>query len=165
MTRFASIMGVAAVATLVLLSGCEAAMEKTDYVEKLEGTWEVMELANTVVPPVTMIPTPGTANVEVTITPGEELNTGSFELAVTQITPFTLSTRAAGTIVVDSKNINVTIDSITSVVPLTGDVTALEGQEREIGYTVTDDSLIVTSSLFPFFGIAESITLTKSAAQ
>ena len=35
MTRFASIMGVAAVATLVLLSGCETAV-RTDYAKKLE---------------------------------------------------------------------------------------------------------------------------------
>ena len=40
MTRLASIMGVATVATLVLLSGCESPM-KTDYATKtwLEGIW------------------------------------------------------------------------------------------------------------------------------
>ena len=38
MTRLASIMGVAAVATLVLLSGCETPM-KTDYAKDLQGKW------------------------------------------------------------------------------------------------------------------------------
>ena len=38
MTRLASILGVATVATLVLLSGCESAV-KTDYTAKLDGTW------------------------------------------------------------------------------------------------------------------------------
>ena len=37
MTRLASILGVATVATLVLLSGCEQAV-KTDYAKNLEGT-------------------------------------------------------------------------------------------------------------------------------
>ena len=39
MTRLASILGVATVATLVLLSGCETAV-KTDYTaKKCDGTW------------------------------------------------------------------------------------------------------------------------------
>ena len=38
MTRLASILGVATVATLVLLSGCETTM-KTDYAKDLEGIW------------------------------------------------------------------------------------------------------------------------------
>ena len=40
MTRLASILGIAVVATLVLLSGCESAVKTTDYAKKLEGTWE-----------------------------------------------------------------------------------------------------------------------------
>ena len=40
MTRLASILGVATVATLVLLSGCEQAV-KTDYAINLEGTWNL----------------------------------------------------------------------------------------------------------------------------
>ena len=41
MTRFASILGVATVATLVLLTGCETATQKkdTDYAAALAGTW------------------------------------------------------------------------------------------------------------------------------
>ena len=38
MTRLASILGVATVATLVLLAGCESPM-KTDYAKDLAGTW------------------------------------------------------------------------------------------------------------------------------
>ena len=44
MTRLASILGVATVATLVLLSGCESAV-KTDYAKKLAGTWTVDTMA------------------------------------------------------------------------------------------------------------------------
>ena len=39
MTRLASILGVATVATLVLLSGCESPT-KTDYSKDLEGNLE-----------------------------------------------------------------------------------------------------------------------------
>ena len=41
MIRLASIVGVAAVATLVLMSGCETPM-KTDYAKDLAGTWNTM---------------------------------------------------------------------------------------------------------------------------
>ena len=43
MTRLASILGVATVATLVLLSGCEQATQKkdTDYAAALAGTLDI----------------------------------------------------------------------------------------------------------------------------
>ena len=50
MTRLASIMGVATVATLVLLSGCESATAKkdTDFAAALAGTWMTAELDGSV---------------------------------------------------------------------------------------------------------------------
>ena len=45
MTRLASILGVATVATLVLLSGCEQAV-KTDYAKKLVGAWVTLVPGN-----------------------------------------------------------------------------------------------------------------------
>ena len=49
MTRLASILGVATVATLVLLSGCEQAV-KTDYAKNLAGTWMTDAIPGTVDP-------------------------------------------------------------------------------------------------------------------
>ena len=50
MTRLASILGVATVAALVLLSGCDQATQKkdTDYAAALAGTWMVAGLPGTV---------------------------------------------------------------------------------------------------------------------
>ncbi|MCY4485099.1 MAG: hypothetical protein OXC12_19690 [Spirochaetaceae bacterium] len=176
MTRFASIMGVATVATLVLLSGCEAAMEKTDYVEDLKGTWTIMDLPAMFALPGSTDAVPSMANVNVTIAEGDELNTGTFTVAVTHsiITPPTAlpPITASGTFVVDSKNIDVTVDSIDAG-PGGGtpaNLAPLVGQEIEIGYTFTDDdTLKITNDLLADLGVAlptdPSIELTRSTTQ
>ena len=51
MTRIASVLGVATVAMLVLLSGCESATSKKDYVKDLAGTWNASIAAREVVNP------------------------------------------------------------------------------------------------------------------
>ena len=161
MTRFASIMGVAAVATLVLLSGCEQAMEKTDYVKDLEGTWEVMELATSVDVGGTAVP--GTADIEVSITSGDKLNTGDFTLEVNNTTPIVGLVTATGSIEADSDEIKVTIDSISPADFLPPQVQALQGEEVTINYTVTDDSLEISSALLlSGLGVVdEKLRLTK----
>ena len=77
MTRLASILGVATVATLVLLSGCEQAV-KTDYAKKLEGTWVSAELDRMLPLDQTdlMALTPVKTTVEVMIMAGDKANTG-----------------------------------------------------------------------------------------
>jgi hypothetical protein len=156
-------MGVATVATLVLLSGCEAAME-TDYAKKLEGTWTVSDLQAMVVPPSQQTPVAATANITVTIAVGKTLNTGDFTLmVVTNIADpqASVAITASGSIVVDSKNIEVTIDDIMTLGPSSLD----DLEEVNFGYTVTGDSLTIMSDLLPRLGVATEITLTKSAAQ
>jgi hypothetical protein len=63
MTRLASILGVATVATLVLLSGCEQAV-KTDYAKNLAGTWKLTMMRH-VPNPAEM---PATISVETAVT-------------------------------------------------------------------------------------------------
>ena len=87
MTRLASILGVATVATLVLLSGCETPM-KTDYAKKLEGTWTVNTKA-TIPNPLdpTLAPVQIDAAVAVAIVDGDGVNTGTFSLTVVTLGP------------------------------------------------------------------------------
>ena len=86
MTRFASIMGVAAVATLVLLSGCETPM-KTDYAKDLEGVWMttiMRDVPNQAVSPPAMVSV--TTAVEATIS-RTDTNMGSVSPQDNQYTP------------------------------------------------------------------------------
>ena len=86
MTRFASIMGVAAVATLVLLSGCETPM-KTDYAKKLEGTWKRTlgdrQLPNPLVPGTTV---PGMSEVTAAVT-RTGTNKGTVSITIVDTVP------------------------------------------------------------------------------
>ena len=77
MTRLASILGVATVATLVLLSGCESPM-KTDYAKDLQGTWKVT------IPPTDMVPVTTTVTAEVLRT---GTNKGTVVLAIVNVSP------------------------------------------------------------------------------
>ncbi len=99
MTRLASILGVATVATLVLLSGCETAVT-TDYAKDLEGTWTVEFMrdmttdAGTTTAVAAEITRTGTnkGTVSLTITdtpavpPGPVEVTGNIEVTATVIT-------------------------------------------------------------------------------
>ena len=179
MTRLASILGVATVATLVLLSGCEQAMQ-TDHVEDLEGTWTITDLPTMVMADLNRDgqtdPTPysATTNVEVVIAAADKLNTGEFTVSVvhTITMPRTAlpTITATGSIVVDSSSIDVTVDDINAgPVPLPPDVQALEGEDIEIGYAVTDDTLVITSTLLVALQVAlptdPNLTLTRSAME
>ena len=82
MTRFASIMGVAAVATLILLSGCETVV-RTDYAKKLEGTWTNGPAAAMVANPSGPGATPAQLPVMRTVTAEvtrDGVNKGSFSI-------------------------------------------------------------------------------------
>ena len=99
MTRLASILGVATVATLVLLSGCEQATQKkdTDYAAALAGSWMSAALPGTVAKPtapadiVTLVATlPGdsiavTSQVTITIEDGDGAHAGTFALTVSSV--------------------------------------------------------------------------------
>lgn len=79
--KFASTMGVAAVATLILLSGCGSATpaKETDYAAKLEGTWNV-EITRSV--ETVEVMTAVTASVSTTGT-----NKGTVALTITNTPP------------------------------------------------------------------------------
>ena len=143
MTRLASIVGVATVATLVLLSGCESAV-KTDYAKNLAGTWKVtlMGVANPMPPPPPMIP--GTTEVTAKIL-RTDTNKGTVSLEITG-TPTAAPALAATTTVMG--NIEVTADKITvsdiGVMPMTA-VAGLPGgagalaQGLTLTYDLSDD--------------------------
>ena len=167
MTRLASILGVATVATLVLLSGCEQAVE-TDHVEDLEGTWSSAEL-NSMVQidtnddqvPDTLVS--ATATVTLMITAGDKLNTGTFTLTVAQtLGPPTNTVLppvvASGTIVVDSSDIAVSIADIMSAVPLPDAAEALKTTgPHKLSYEVTDTKLDISSPLLPALLVGTTI--------
>ena len=171
MTRFASIMGVAAVATLVLLSGCETPM-KTDYAKKLEGTWKV-ELDRMVpIDPRDAMSTPVSAKTTVTagIAAGDKANTGSFSLEISdavaarpvQAPPVSVT----GTIEVDASEIKVTITALTpEALKANPAVSPLTQGPQTLTYKLMDNKLTVASPLLPVLlgdpTHAGSLTLTK----
>ena len=145
MTRLASILGVATVATLVLLSGCEQAVT-TDYTAKLDGTWTITGLT------VTDPPT----DVAVTIVDGSGVNTGTFTLTLTQTliippatTPAMVPTVGSGTVTAESDSVlKVTLTTIMGGPEVPQTVTDLEGSEQTVNYALSGEELTVSSPVF-----------------
>ena len=109
MTRLASILGVATVATLVLLSGCESAV-KTDYAKDVEGTWNVTVMRDLPIPGAPTMTIPGTSAVAATISANwHERGNRSIEITNTP----TATTAAASTIWRVTGDIEVTATEIT----------------------------------------------------
>ena len=157
MTRLASILGVATVATLVLLSGCESAV-KTDYAMDLEGTWST-ELAR-MIPLDRAMPmdlTDVTTTVTAVITDGDGLNTGDLMLTVADTVSATmtelLETVVSGSITVSKTEIVVTISGVEpmAVVDANPAFAPLLAQPQTLTYTLSDDDseLTVASTLLP----------------
>ena len=167
MTRFASFMGVATVATLVLLSGCETPM-KTDYTKQLDGTWTITGLMvqapnpalaqDPTASPTIQIPT----DVKVVIVDGSGVNTGTFELTVTQTVAAPpvprAETKGTGTVTAESSSeLKVTLTDIMGpMVPDT--VTALKNVAQTFGYDLKDDSLKISSAVLAALGVTSSAT-------
>ena len=162
MTRLASIVGVATVATLVLLSGCETAV-RTDYADALVGTWQYGPVDAMLLNPLGDMPPQFDVerSVTVTIADGDDANTGSFTLMVNDAvkTPLNVgpleapfSTTVTGTMNVDKSTITVTI-SATGIRPdprVSADpaaaalVSFLTADPQELGYEVKNNDLIVS---------------------
>ena len=171
MTRLASILGVATVATLVLLSGCEEAV-KTDYTAKLDGTWTITGLMVTDPQVPTVIPT----DVAVTIVDGSGVNTGTFTLTLTQTlvippatTPEMVSTVGSGTVTAESDSVlKVTLTTIMGGPQVSQTVTDLEGSEQTVNYALSGEELTVSSPVFLALGVTTiempELTLTKEMA-
>ena len=161
MTRFASFMGVAAVATLVLLSGCETPM-KTDYAKKLAGTW-------TSVTPTTLqggIPAERTVTAAITRT---DTNKGSFTLTVSDQPPapaLAIVTKASGTFEVDGKKITATVppsglELPTGAPPLTDEQMAALAGAQDFQYDLTDNDMKLNLSS----GVLVALQVTASPTE
>ena len=168
MTRLASIMGVATVATLVLLSGCESAV-KTDYAKNLAGTWEVTIPWTLTTTPAAMVSVMTLVAAEITRTgtnkgtvsltisdspavpPGPVEVTGNIEVTATEIT--------VSDVMVDPQDV---LDAVTG-----GD--ELLAQGVTLMYDLTDDGNqleVTNSTLFPVLltPTTTKLTLTKQMA-
>ena len=166
MTRLASIMGVAAVATLVLLSGCEQAMEKTDYTKKLDGTWAItglmVEVPNTVETPGAPATIMLDTNVTLVIEDGEGVNTGSFSMTIAQVVPplpdRVNTAMGSGTVKAESSSVlKVTLTAIMGT-QLPENVTALKDVEQTFGYDLDGNTLKVSAAVLFGLGITSSPT-------
>ena len=166
MTRLASILGVATVATLVLLSGCESPT-KTDYATQLEGTW-------TNGPAMTITSARRTVTAEIM---RDGVNKGSFSVTVSDTvagldTP--IVSKASGTMEVDETKITVTLsaDSIKlppGVTPTPEQLMALTpAAELEYDLTDNDTKLDLSGGALVALKVTSSptakFTLTKKMA-
>ena len=152
MTRLASILGVATVATLVLLSGCET-MVQTDYAKDLGGDWKSADLER-MVDSIAI-----TTSVTATITAGDEKNTGTFMLAVTDTVVATMQQRPPisvnGTFTVDSSTITLTVTGPEETVAVLGDL--LSGPQ-DLAWELMGNELKVSSPLLPVLLMGAQIT-------
>ena len=170
--RVVSLMGVAAVATMVILAGCSsgpgAAPAEADHTAALAGIWTV-ETTATVPYPAADPPTIDVlAAVSVTIVDGPGVNTGSFVLTVTIPSPLgpqgpPVVTTGSGMLTAESDSVlKVTLDEIMGAAP--ANVTALKGVELTVNYELMDDMLKISSELLPELGVAMELTLEKQMA-
>ena len=174
MTRIASILGVATVATLVLLSGCETAV-KPDYAKDLEGTWSTdldrmipLDLATPMV--LTGVKTAVTAEVTRTGT-----NKGAVSLKIADTptgAPMPIATTTVtGDIEVTATEImvsDVAVDPLTVLTALPQELAAgLTTEGLTLTYTLSDDGSELTvgnAALFTVLLGAAEIKLTKEMA-
>lgn len=144
-------MGGAAVAALVLLSGCKTAV-RTDYAKKLEGTWTNGPTAAMIAnpgAPGTMLPVMRTVTAEVT---RDGVNKGAFSITVSDMVdapanvgPLAapLVSKASGTFTVDATEITVTIPANGLQLPLDQappeQLAALLADPQVLGWELAND--------------------------
>ena len=181
MTRLDSIAGVAAVATMILLSGCPTAV-RVDLAKRLVGTWETEPLPGVLpipadvqqahnLPPQVAV----THNVTAMITDGPRHHHGEVMITITS-TPTdamiaaalpVVITTAPGTIYVrSSTEMQVELASIAnSAFDVPEEMTIrLQGVPLPATYELADDVLKVTSDVLFFLGVVGSgdyLTLTR----
>ena len=167
MTRFASIMGVAAVATLVLLSGCETPM-KTDYAKDLAGIWKVT-LPREVVPDpaVPTVTVPVMTAVEATVT-RTGTNEGTVKLTVTDTPPLPHGpVSVMGSIKVTATDIEVSNVVVEPMALLDANPTVAAGlaQGLTLTYELSDDGSeldVTNAALFTVLLGANNTTIKLS---
>ena len=183
MTRLASILGVATVATLILLSGCESPT-KTDYAKDLEGTWTNGPAEAAIMNPTGNMPPeiPVMRTVTAEITP-DGANKGSFSVTVSDMVnhplnegPFAvpLVSKASGTFEVDGTKITMTIPADGIVLPLgqslPDQLTQLTASPQVLLYDLADSNTKLDLSGAVLLGLQvttsldQKFTLTKQMA-
>ena len=154
MPRLASVLGVAAVATAVLLSGCEM---ETDYAKKLEGTWVSHRVDRDIAldPAMPTDLTSVTTTVKVMFVDGDGLNSGEFTLTVSNTLQGTDQAvpglSISGSLEVDAEEITATIKDVkpseaAALIP--ADVRN-EPQTLQYDLTFGDTKLTVSGRLVP----------------
>ena len=172
MTRLASILGVATVATLVLLSGCEQAV-KTDYAKNLAGTWArgpEPAVAPNLDDPTMPISVMRTITVE--IADGEGVNKGTFSLTVADTVaplPTPIETEASGSFTATASEITVMVTDISdTAVAANPQLGPLSQAPIKISYELDGDELEISSALLVSLGATTEampkLTLTKQMA-
>ena len=188
MTRLASIAGAAAVAAMLVLSGCPTAV-RVDLAKRLVGTWETESIPGMQEIPAALqadgLPTStdvmrsvtavvaddeghhkGTVTITVTSTPTDAMVAAALMAATQQSA---IVTTATGTIYVRSTTeMQVTITSIANtpaafVVPEQL-VTDFEDVPLPATYELADDVLMVNSAILTALGVVapgEALTLTR----
>ena len=175
--RVVSLMGVAAVATMVILAGCSGSgspMATPDLVAPLVGTWATAahpaHVANPQPPPATI---PVMRTVTVTIMDAEGENAGTVSIVVSDTTPVgPVVSTATATIEVTSESVlSVTISNISVVPPIIAvppEVTALQNAPQILNYELMGEELKVSSALLMALGVTTmaepQLTLTKQPA-
>ena len=184
--RIVWLMGVAAVATMVILAGCgdgpgAAPTEPAeppdpppaqDYAAALAGTWTAM--VNVLADPA--IPASEVQHaITAMITAGDMANMGTLTLGIVATVVTTMQqgdpTTVTGNIAVDASAITVTI---TAVVPLPDPddpnaavIAAILAQPQSLNYTLSEDGSVLTvvnDTLLPLLVGSASIELTKEMA-
>ena len=177
MTRLASILGVATVATLVLLSGCEQAVT-TDYAKDLDGNWKVTIERTLTIPTTPPEMVMGTTAVAAEIT-RTGTNKGTVSLMIADTATGTAAPAATtvvmGTIEVTSSKITVTVTDIAVTqigvaVPNTALPDAVRGlaaSPQEMTWNLSGDMLTIGSPLLPVLLLDPTtmeLTFTKEPA-
>ena len=165
MTRLASILGVATVATLVLLAGCEQATGKkdTDHVAALAGTWMSAEISRDVpnpMDPTVMIQVTTVVTAMIGVT-----EASAFTLQMSDTPPVgpPIPTAVTGTFTATADTITVTVTSVTP--ENYPQAPALKHTPPKFSYTLTETALNLGGPIVAALGLVEAatdqLTLTK----
>ena len=176
MTRLASILGVATVATLILLSGCESPT-KTDYAKDLKGTWstDLDRMVPSIPTDLTSTLVATKTTVTATVMTGDTANTGDLKLTIVEEVADPGLPRpeisASGEIEVTATEImvsDVAVNPLTVLAALPQELAAgLTTEGLTLTYTLSDDGSELTvgnAALFTVLLGAAEIKLTKEMA-
>ena len=166
--RFASFMGAAAVAAMVILAGCGSGPGAKDYAADLAGTWTVRLMGPIPNPAGTEPATiDAQTDVTVTITKGTGVNMGTFSLTVVNTVSATppIKTTGNGSLEVESASkMKVTLTEIMGP-SVPAEATALKGTAQAVDYELMGNQLKLSSAVLMVMGVTTAanpqLTLMK----